>query len=184
MLQRYPENTDDSHRYSVMVAVRDVADLSLITLACRLARARRGKICVLTVASSDVQPAWLKLPESCEDIPIDIVIRSDTDISSAILHEVQRRDTDTLILGWEGRLGQDLHVLGRTLDPVIQRAACDIIVMRGECTEDVRRVLIPAAGGPNAPEAFGLARALIPEAELTTLYVALERLGPAEVLVG
>jgi uncharacterized hydrophobic protein (TIGR00271 family) len=183
MSQRYL-NDDDSRSYMVMVAVRDVTDLPLIALACRLARVRKGKICVLTVASSDVQPAWLKLPESCEDIPFDIVIRSDTDISNAILSEVQQRETDTLILGWGGHLGQDLHVLGRTLDPVIQRAACDIIVMRGECTEDVRRVLIPAAGGPNAPEAFGIARALIPEAELTTLYVALEKLGPAEVLVG
>lgn len=44
--------------------------------------------------------------------------------------------------------------------------------------------LIPAAGGPNAPRALLMARALGPEAKITALYVADRRLGQAEVLMG
>jgi len=176
--------------YSVLVAVRDIDDLPLITFACHIARQRDGHVCVLTVGSSQIQPAWLIVPESCEDVPIEIAIRSDKSISDAILREVRQRHTDVLILGWGGRRGQELHVLGRTLDPVVQKAACDVILMRlgalaaNANGPDMQRVLIPAAGGPNAPEAFSIARALAPEAEITALYVAAEKLGRAEVIVG
>jgi uncharacterized hydrophobic protein (TIGR00271 family) len=40
------------------------------------------------------------------------------------------------------------------------------------------------AGGPHAPRAFRIARALAPKAEITALYVAVDRLGPAEVRLG
>lgn len=182
---------DNAHSdYSVLVAVRDADDLPLITLACRLAHQQGGDVCVLTVGASHTQPAWLVLPESCENTPVEIAIRSDKNISDAILREVRRRDTDILILGWAGRRGQESHVLGRTLDPVIQKATCDVILMRlgasaaNVSVPDMQRVLIPAAGGPNAPEAFGIARTLAPEAEITALYVAAEKLGRAEVVVG
>jgi uncharacterized hydrophobic protein (TIGR00271 family) len=176
--------------YHVLVAVRDIDDIPLIALACRLARQRDGDVCVLTVGASQIQPAWLALPESCEDVPVEVAIRSDNSISDAILREVRQRHTDMLILGWGGRRGQELHVLGRTLDPVVQKAACDVILMRLRASAanapapEMQRVLIPAAGGPNAPEAFGIARALAPEAEITALYVAAEKLGRAEVVVG
>ncbi|HSQ39652.1 MAG TPA: hypothetical protein VLM78_05785, partial [Anaerolineales bacterium] len=82
--------TEDGHsRYNVLVAVEDAADLPLVTLACQLARQRDGEVCVLTVAASDVRPEWLELPDSCDDVPAEIVIRADKNISHAILHEVQ-----------------------------------------------------------------------------------------------
>ncbi|MGC9396357.1 MAG: DUF389 domain-containing protein [Anaerolineae bacterium] len=176
---------DNAHPdYNVLVAVRDTDDLPLITLACRLARQRNGEVCVLTVAASQIQPAWLTLPESCGGLPVEVAVRTDTNISEAILREVRQRGTDLLMLGWGGRRGQELHVLGRTLDPVVQRAACDVILVRNASLTDIQRVLIPAAGGPNAPEGLDVARALAPEADITTLYVAAETLGPAEVLAG
>ncbi|MEJ5311451.1 MAG: DUF389 domain-containing protein [Anaerolineae bacterium] len=178
-------SADNHHSdYSVLVAVRDASDLPLIVLACRLARAREGKVCVFTASMAEAEPAWLKLPDSCADVPIEVVVRPAKDISQAILHEVRRRDTDLLVLGWEGRRSQDGHVLGETLDPVVQKAACDVILMRGQCAADIRRVLIPAAGGPNGPEGLAVARALAPEAEVTALYVAVEKLGPTEIVVG
>ncbi len=176
----------DSHHsdYNVLVAVRDVSDLPLVALACRLARARDGRVCVFTVSVADAHPAWLRVPESCGDVPVEITVRADKNISQAILREVRRRDTDLLVLGWEGRRSQDGHVLGETLDPVVQKAACDVILMRGSCAADIRRVLIPAVGGPNAPEGLAVARALAPEAEIIALYVAVEKLGPTEIIVG
>ena len=184
MLPRHVNEREASDSYLVMVAIRSATDLPLVKLGCHLARANKGKVCAVYVTPSNAQATWLELPEDCQGVPMDIVTRSDRSVSQGILAEVRQREPDVLVLGWHGRLGRGRYMLGRTLDPVIQSAACDVIVMRGEYTGDMDRVLIPAAGGPNAPRAFGIARALAPEGEVTALYVALENLGPAEVIVG
>ena len=175
----------DMGLYRVLVAVRDEHDLRpLLRLACGLARARDGEVHLLTVTRGGAQPSWLKLPHDCRDTPVDVVVRSGRNAGAVILQECQQLEPDTLILGWSGHLNRGRYTLGRTLDPVIQSAPCDVIVLHGECADSVRHILIPVAGGPNAPHAFGIARALAPEAEIAALYVALERLGPAEVLLG
>jgi len=187
----FPQNrvvAPDATPYRVLAAVRDERDLRpLLRLACGLARAHDGEVRLLTVTRSGAPPSWLKLPLSgndCDDIPVDVVVRSGKNVSATILQEIRQIEPDTLILGWSGQPHRGRYLLGRTLDPVIQTAPCDVIVLRGECVGSVQRILIPVAGGPNAPRAFGIARALAPEATLTALYVAPERFGPAETLVG
>jgi uncharacterized hydrophobic protein (TIGR00271 family) len=178
-------NSTQDAAYVAMAAVRDESDLCLLaSLACYLARAHHGRVCLLTVTPSAAPPTWLKLPEACGDVPVDVVTRSDRDIAATILAEVRRCEPDVLILGWRGQLGQGRYLLGRTLDPVVQSAPCDLIVMRGECGDAVRRILIPAAGGPNAPEGLALARTLAPDAAITTLYVASADAGQAGLLAG
>ena len=171
--------------YRVLVAMRDESDVCpLLRLACVLARAHGGEVYVLTVVHSGTQPSWLKLPDDCLDVSVDGVVRSGKDVSQAIMQESQRLQPDTLIVGWSGRLDRGRYVLGHTLDPVIQRVPCDVLVPRGECVDRLQRILIPVAGGPNAPRAFSIARAIAPEAQITALYVAQAWLGPAEVWLG
>ena len=171
--------------YRVLVAIRDEHDLCpLLRLACALARAHDGEVHLLTVTRGGTQPSWLKLPDDCRDVLADVVIRSGRNIGAVILQEFQQLEPDTLVLGWSGHLNRGRYLLGRTLDPVIQSAPCDVIVLRGECVDSVHHILIPVAGGPNAPHAFNIARALAPEAKITALYVATGRLGSAEVLLG
>ena len=175
----------DAAPYRVLVALRDERGLCpLLRLACALARAHGGEVHLLTVTRGDAPPTWLKLTDDCRDVPVDVVVRSGKNASEVILHEFQQFEPDALIMGWSGHLDRGRYLLGRTLDPVIQTASCDVIVLHGECVDDVRHILIPVAGGPNAPRAFDVARALAPEAEITALYVAPDRLGPAEVRSG
>ncbi|MEE8390842.1 MAG: universal stress protein [Anaerolineae bacterium] len=173
--------------YRVLVAVSDESDLRpLLRLACAMARAHGGQVRQLTVTRSGAPPSWLKLPPSediCRDVPVDVVVRSGRNIGAVILQQVRQFEADTLILGWSGQLNRGRYLLSRTLDPVIQGAPCDVIVLHGEHIDSVRRVLVPVAGGPNAPYGFEIARALAPEATITALYVAAERLGPTEELV-
>jgi uncharacterized hydrophobic protein (TIGR00271 family) len=178
----------DAAPYRVLAAVRDEGDLRpLLGLACSLARAHDGEVRLLTVTRSGARPSWLKLPlpeDDCDHVPVDEVVRSGTNVGAIILQEVRQIEPDTLVLGWSGQPQRGRYLLGRTLDPVIQTAPCDVIVLRGECVDSVQRVLIPVGGGPDAPRSFDIARALAPEATLTALYVASERLGPSEALVG
>ncbi|MCP4540444.1 MAG: DUF389 domain-containing protein [Chloroflexi bacterium] len=174
--------------YRVLVAVNDEHNLHpLLRLACAIARAQGGQVCLLTVTRSGTPPSWLKLPlpeNICHNVPVDIVVRSGKNIETVILQQIRQFEADTLILGWSGQLDRGRYLLSRTLDPVIQGAPCDVIVLRGEHLDNVRRILIPMAGGPNAPHGLDIARALAPEATLTVLYVAAEQLGPTEELVG
>ena len=167
------------------MALRDELSLCpLLQLGCALARAQGGTVCLLTVTHDGAKPAWLELSDDCHGVSADIVVRPGTNVGEVILEEFRLREPDTLILGWSGRASRGRYFLGRTLDPVIQRAPCDVIVLHGECIDDVRRVLIPVAGGPNAPRAFDIARTLAPGAEITALYVAPERFGPSETQLG
>ncbi len=175
----------DTTPYRVLVALRDERSLCpLLRLACALARANDGEIHVLTVTRGGAPPSWMKLPDDCHDVHVNVVVRAGAKVSEVILEVFQELEPDTLILGWSGQLGQGRYLLGRTLDPVIQRVSCDVIVLNGECVDDARRVLIPVAGGPNAPRAFDVARDLAPEAEMTALYVTPDPLDPEEIRFG
>ncbi|MGC9357824.1 MAG: universal stress protein, partial [Anaerolineae bacterium] len=169
----------------VMVAVRDAQDMGpLLRIGCSLARAHDAEVRVVTVTTSGSPPSWLSIPEICEDLPVETIVREGRDVARIILEEVQKTEVHTLILGWGGEVSRGRYRLGRTLDPVIQGAPSEVLLVRSKGLEDLDRLLIPLAGGPNAPRALGLARAIAPDAEITALYVAAERLGDAEILVG
>ena len=186
MVEAFLKNSDrKAAPYQVLVTLRDELSLCpLLRLGCALARAQGGTVCLLTVTHDGIKPAWLELSDDCHGVSVDIVVRPGKNVGEVILDEFRQRKPDTLILGWSGRASQGRYFLGRTLDPVIQRAPCDVIVLHGEYMDDVRRVLIPVAGGPNAPRAFAIARTLAPGAEITALYVAPERFGPSEARLG
>jgi len=184
--------------YRVLVAIRDERDLhSLLCLACALARARDGEVYLLSVTRDGVRPSWIKLPDDCRDVPgrsrpqtvggnvrVDVIIRSGKNVGDVILREFRRLEPDALIVGWSGQVNRGRYTLGRTLDPVIQSVPGEVILLRGECPPRIRRILIPVSGGPNAPHAFDVAQHLAPQAEITALYVAQERLGSTDVLLG
>jgi uncharacterized hydrophobic protein (TIGR00271 family) len=175
----------DGEAGKVLVAAGNARDLqTLLRTAHALALAQGGQIRVLTVTRTGNRPSWLVVPKIYRDIPIETFTRAGKNAGAVILGETRRYDPDILILGANSPLKQGRYLLGRTLNPIIQAAACDIIVQRGETAPDLRRVLIPAAGGPNAPRALIMARVLAPQAKITTLYVADRKLGQAEVLVG
>ncbi|NIV34594.1 MAG: DUF389 domain-containing protein, partial [Anaerolineae bacterium] len=148
---------------------------------CALASAHGGRITLLSVTTSGRQPTWLALPDTC-DVPVSIAVRAGRDPGAEILHAAQDDPADLILLGWRGDRGRGRYLLGRTLDPVVQYAPCDVAVLRAEgrkgslpdSPEGIEKVLIPSRGGPNAALATDLALALSPQAQVTALYVARE----------
>ena len=178
----------ENHRsgpFRILVAVRNAQDLTkLLRTAYPIAHQRGGEIRVLTVNRQGTKPPWFQVPDEYDSVPIETFTLAGRNIASVILQEVHRFEADLLIMGWRGPLAQGRYLLGRTLDPVVQGASCDVAVQRGEIPPHPKRILIPAAGGPNAPRALHVARELAPDAEITALYVADRSLGPTQVMIG
>lgn len=177
------EHTSPIYRILV-VATNAREQEALLPLAQAIARSHRATIRLLTITESGVIPPWLNVPATDDGIVIEPVTRPGRNIGATILAEIRDYGPDLLFIAWRGHRSRGRYQLGRVLDPVIQSAMCDVIVQRGTVSTPVNRILIPAAGGPNAPRGLHFARSIAPEAELTALYVADQKLGPTEVLVG
>ncbi|MGD8398963.1 MAG: universal stress protein, partial [Anaerolineae bacterium] len=175
--------------YHVVASVGGEPQLrALLALACALAGDRGGRVTILTVTPNGRRPAWLEvgqgpehttaLPKECSGVPVSVEVRGGTDAASEILDWVHDEEPDLLLLGWRGRRGRGGYLLGRTLDPVVQRAPCDVVVLRAEwstareAVAGIERVLVPAAGGPNAELAIDLALGLSPDVKVTAINIA------------
>jgi len=171
-----------SSGYHILAAVGAEEQLvPLLTVSCALAAAHGGRVTLLSVTASGRQPAWLTLPDTC-DVHVSVAVRAGDDAGSEILDAAHDDPADLILLGWRGDRGRGRYLLGRTLDPVVQYAPCDVAILRAEgrkgsladSPEGIEKVLIPTRGGPNAALATDLALALSPQARVTALYVARE----------
>ncbi|MXR19207.1 amino acid permease [Halobacterium bonnevillei] len=76
------------------------------------------------------------------------------DAGDAILDVVEDEDADHVVLGWRGSRTTREHVLGSTLDPVVERSSCEasLINLASETEPDrVGDVVALVGEGPNAP---------------------------------
>jgi uncharacterized hydrophobic protein (TIGR00271 family) len=185
------DSNQEESGYRIVAAVGAEAHLGpLLTLGCALALARGGRLAVLSVTPDGQRPAWLDLPEACGDVPIKVFVRGGLEPGEEILAAVREISPDLILLGWRGVRGRGRYLLGRTLDPVVQYAPCDVAVVRAgegkmdEMPQTIERILIPAAGGPNAELAIELALSLSPQAQVTALNVAREAQGAVGLSLG
>ncbi|MEJ2732092.1 MAG: DUF389 domain-containing protein [Anaerolineae bacterium] len=172
--------------YHIVAAVGAEGQLKpLLTVGCALAQAHSGRVTVLSVTAGGRRPDWLTVPDPFNDVPVNVVVRAGQDPSAEILDVAQDDPADLILLAWSGERGRGRYLIGPILDPVVQHAPCNVAVLRAEgrktslvdSAEDIERVLIPTAGGPNAALATDLALALSPTTEVTVLYVARESQG-------
>ncbi len=175
------ENESPKPGYHILVAVGGREDLwPLLSLGYSLTRANGGRLTVLSTGETDEVPDWLEIPAIYQDIPLDIeLVKSETP-AEGILGYARHYKADLLLVGWRGRVPRRNYWLGSTLDPVLQGAPCPVLVVRADPEwpkkdlhrHEVVKVLVPAAGGPNAPLAIELALNLSEESQVTAIYVA------------
>jgi len=157
----------------------------------------------MTVTADGQQPDWLVDPEeplkphsngafSYDGIQVDSIVRLGHHAGGAILAVVREISPQLLILGWSGVPGSGRYMIGSTLDPLVQKAPCDIVVLRiGDEPEqlvkdlnNVRQVLVPLRRGDNAAMAVDLALQLSPDVQVTALNIAQLGQGRAGVHLG
>ncbi len=164
-------------QYRVMVALANPANaLEMVRTTYRLCEAKNARVELLhmvpvppQVPLSDAEKYMLSGRESiietmlylAPQFPTSKHIRYCRNIGRGIVSAVREKRTNMLIMGWRGwrRAGQ--FALGRTIDPVIERCPCDVVILK-DCggNRHFKRILVPLAGGPNGALALEVASIL------------------------
>ncbi len=119
---------------------------------------------------------WAILREVAElgvgvGVPVRPVMHAAHGVASGIVAlATDRPNTRLLLMGWRGPITLD-RVQDSIDKAVVREAPCDVAVLRNRGLSHVRRVLIPAGGGPHARLGLKLASAVAQGngAELTVL---------------
>lgn len=176
-------NADGADGYRLAVAVGDPSYASqLVRTAVDIARANDGEVRIVTVIHKPRESPFSVFSDEAireeyagdrreildralevagDSVPVDGRLVVGTDVGRALRSFARDVGADALLVGWHGRPRRDGIVLGSTIDDVLHRAPCDVLVERiGPTANGVERVLLPVAGGPHLPFAASIADAI------------------------
>ena len=175
----------------IMVAVADPSNaLEMIRITYRLCAARdEPRVELLhmvpvpeAVALGDAEKYMLEGREGILEsmlylaplYPTSTHLRYCRSIARGIISAVREKRIDTLIMGWHGRRRHSAFRLGSTVDPIIERTPCNVLVLK-DCGNSrvFKRILVPLTGGPNGALALEVASILADaeEGEITAFAV-------------
>jgi len=168
-------------QFRIMVAVANPHNaLELVRNTHKLCGAKDARVELLhmvpvpdQVPLSDAAPYLLSGREGIVEamlyliphFPLSTTLRYCRNPARGIVSAVREKKTDMLIMGWHGRSDTRVFSLGSTIDPVIELAPCDVVVLKGCRKPDFKRVLVPLAGGPNGALALEIASILADDEE-------------------
>ncbi|MCL9812489.1 universal stress protein [Natranaeroarchaeum aerophilus] len=163
-----------SEEYTVLVAVNNPGNAEqLVRTAVDLAVANDGRVHVVSVIhkhhtspfllfedeyiksefSGDRQRLVDRATSVAEEagVPVADSLLVGSSVSGVLLDAIDEVDANAILLGWRGGSTASDRVLGTTIDPVVRRARCDVLVERvGLTTSTVGTILLPTVGGPHA----------------------------------
>jgi amino acid transporter/nucleotide-binding universal stress UspA family protein len=113
------------------------------------------------------------------DVPIGSVIGRAETAASGIVRYVREKSTDIVVLGWKGYTTKKQYEMGNTIDRVIERAPCNILIVKPgreglRTGKEIKKILLPLGGYNNSLLGIQVASALMAdeeEAEVTLLNV-------------
>ena len=163
-------------KYRVLVPLREFTNLSLVRLGARLAATHGGELAILNVLEipRSLPPKAIrfhyvderikslrKVQRAVRDSGVDTrtVVRIGHLPYEIVLRTIEDEDVNLLVLGWKGqRGGGELRILGDTIDSLVQRAPCDVVVAKTDgLKDDVRSILLYARAPDHAAGAAELA---------------------------
>ncbi|NJP05425.1 MAG: DUF389 domain-containing protein [Chloroflexaceae bacterium] len=170
---------------------------ALIRLGARIAHHRQGRVLVLRVIPFfdqvpqhlqrlSAEEQWHKLHRQITEadvhgVRVEPVVRLAHQASEGIVSTIQEEDVMAVILGWEGQANQGRVDLDPVLDPVIRHAACDVLIVRGDVSRSVSRIMVPITCHPGSIARIKLAYDLTTEDmhHVIALHMVQERLTPS-----
>ena len=159
------EPAPEGEEYRVMVAVANPDNaLSLVKHTYAICRAKKARVELLhmvrvpdQVPLSDAHEYMGEGKEAITEtmlylapmFPLSTTLRYCRNVARGIFSAVREKRTQLLIMGWHGRSRSRSFTLGSTVDPVIERVPCNVLLMKDCGDQTFKRILVPVAGGPN-----------------------------------
>jgi nucleotide-binding universal stress UspA family protein len=101
--------------------------------------------------------------------PLSQTLRYCRNPARGILSAAKDYDANLIIMGWRGHSARHDFLFGSTVDPILERSPCDVVLLKN-CSEPAyERILVPFAGGPHALLTLKVAGALLAEGGHATL---------------
>ena len=114
--------------------------------------------------------------------PISTTIRYCRNVARGIVSAIREKRTKMLVLGWHGVKHHTIFNLGSKIDPIIEQAPCNVVVLK-DCggNKVFKSALVPIAGGPNGALALEIASILTaPDEGTVTAFSVDTGLGPVD----
>ncbi|HWG90806.1 MAG TPA: amino acid permease [Candidatus Thermoplasmatota archaeon] len=161
--------------YRVLVPVANPATVeALMRIAVPLARENDGEVVILNVitvppttlpsAARDLwregEPLLEQARAAAGDVPTHTIVKIGHDTAHAILETIEEEEADVMVLGWRGHRRAKDFVFGSTLDPILRRAPCRLLLVRLTGSGRFEKVLVPTRLGRQAPLALSVATTL------------------------
>ncbi|HLF05939.1 MAG TPA: amino acid permease, partial [Thermoplasmata archaeon] len=170
-------------KFHVMVSVGGPIATRLMSLARDIAKTRGGVVTLLNVmqlprampvmdvASEDVTSKRIeylhRFDQWFPDVEAKAAVVMARDVAQGIIGEVERRDVNLLMMGWRGTSVGTSRLIGSTLEPVIARGPCDILVLRASGKERYRRIAVASLSPLAANDAGYIAGSIARQHEST-----------------
>ncbi|RMG21297.1 MAG: amino acid permease [Bacteroidetes bacterium] len=142
---------------------------ALMQVAAAIARERDGEVIALRVAVIPDQAipmdedTYVQQEQEILDIahraaqkyevPITSLLRIGHNAARAILETARERDCDLILMGWKGFPSTRQMILGEVTDAVVRHAKTDIMLVKLGRRKEMKRFLLPSAGGEHARKA-------------------------------
>jgi len=110
-------------------------------------------------------------------VPVTQYLRYAHNTAEGLIQTIKSRNAKLLIMGWRGASPHNYFRMGNTLDPVIEKGSCDLVVIKagnGDLTRPIKKILCPTKGkGPHGKLAWDLVKQLtsVFDAEVTIMHV-------------
>lgn len=94
------------------------------------------------------------------DVPIHSMIRLGRDEVKGIFRTARQHRASLMVLDWRGYTRSRGRRFGHVIDRLVDNPPCDVVVVSHKGLESLKRILVPASGGPHAVLAASLAAQL------------------------
>jgi len=184
------EKAPEGDQYRIMVAVANPNNaLDMIRTTYLLSEAKQARIDLLHMVpvpdQTPLSEAEKFLMEGKEGIveamlylilkfPLTTTIKYCRNIARGILSTVREKRINMLIMGWHGKPRRLAFSMGSTVDYIIERAPCNVVVLKDCGKKEFKRILVPFAGGPNSEFALEIAQIIAKESggQITSLIIS------------
>jgi len=181
--------TSGDSNYHIMVSVSNPKNVyNLVTNTYKICKAKNAKVELLHMVPVPIQvtlhDAEKYILEGKEGIveamlylaplfPLSTTIRYCRNIARGIVNAIKEKKIDMLIMGWHGKSKKYWYSLGSTIDPVIERSPCNVVIMKDCANKKFKNILVPISGGPNSIFALEIANIILDkkEGKITALTV-------------